>query len=63
MEAKRYLKEKQVAELTGRALSTLRNERALRRGIPYSKIGKSIFYCYDDVIAFMDRHRIETQAA
>ena len=34
---KPYLNEKEVAVLTGRALSTLRNERHLRNGFPYLK--------------------------
>jgi hypothetical protein len=33
----RNLNEIQVAEITGRALSTLRNERARNDGIPYLK--------------------------
>jgi len=50
-----YLNEKQVAEITGFALSTLRNNRFLQRGIPYVKVGKSVRYKLGDVIEFMDR--------
>ncbi len=53
--APQYLTEKQVAEITGFALSTLRNNRFLQRGIPYVKVGKSVRYKLGDVIAFMDR--------
>ncbi len=56
----KYITEKEVAEITGRALSTLRNERFLGKGIPYSKIGKSVRYKYEDVIEFMEARRIET---
>ena len=57
-----YLNEKQVSKMTGFALSTLRNSRFNRSGIPYLKIGKkSVRYRYDDIINFMDRYRIETQ--
>ena len=59
LEAK-YLNEVQVAEITGRALSTLRNERFCRRGIPYVKIGRSVRYSLEDVIRYMDSHKIET---
>jgi hypothetical protein len=65
MEAKvtaRYLKEVQVAEITGRALSTLRNERARGIGIPYIKIGRSVRYDLTDVIHFMDAHKIISQS-
>ena len=57
---KEYITEKEVAEITGRALSTLRNERFLGKGIPYIKIGKSVRYKYDEVINFMESRRIET---
>jgi len=56
-----YLTEKQVSEITGRALSTLRNERSKGRGIPYIKVGRSVRYNLEDVIGFMEHHRIETQ--
>ena len=57
----KYLNEKQVSEMTGRALSTLRNERFLGKGMPYIKIGKSIRYKLGDIITFMEAGRIETQ--
>ena len=57
---KRYLKETEVAEITGRALSTLRNDRSCRRGIPYIKIGRSVRYNNQDVIGFMEAHKVQT---
>ena len=56
----KYITEKEVSEITGRALSTLRNERFLGKGIPYFKIGKSVRYRLDDVIEFMESKRVET---
>ncbi len=56
----KYISEKEVSEITSRALSTLRNERFLGKGIPYSKIGKSVRYRLDDVIEYMEARRIET---
>jgi predicted DNA-binding transcriptional regulator AlpA len=56
---KPYLTEKEVAAITGRALSTLRNERFMRRGLPYYKVGgRSIRYKIEDVIAYMESRRI-----
>ena len=56
---KPYLTEKEVAELTGRALSSLRNDRFLRRGWPYLKIGKrAIRYRSQDIIQEMEKTRI-----
>jgi predicted DNA-binding transcriptional regulator AlpA len=56
---KPYLNEKEVSAITGRAISTLRNERFLRRGLPYLKIGgRSIRYRSQDVIAYMESRLI-----
>ncbi|MBP9014279.1 MAG: helix-turn-helix domain-containing protein [Smithella sp.] len=56
---KPYLNELEVAALTGRAVSTLRNERFTRKGLPYLKIGgRSVRYKTEDVIAFMESRRI-----
>ena len=52
---KPYLNEQEVAAITGRALSTLRNDRFLRRGLPYLKVSKrSIRYRTPDVMNFME---------
>ena len=51
---KPFLNEFEVAAITGRAVSTLRNDRHLRRGLPYLKISKrSIRYRTPDVMNFM----------
>jgi len=56
---KPFLNEKETAELTGRAISTLRNERHLQRGIPYLKVSRrTIRYKLDDVLLFMQGRRI-----
>ena len=61
---KKYLNEKEVAAITGRAVSTLRNERFMRKGIPYLKISsKSIRYLNSDVIKFMEGRRISFDEA
>ncbi len=63
MGERKYIDEKQVAALTGLALSTLRNDRSTQRRIPYIKVGRSVRYSLDDVIAFMERHKIQGQQA
>ena len=59
---KPYLNEKEVSEITGRALSTLRNDRFKRNrgGIPYYKTnsGRSIRYKISDVITWVEGRRI-----
>lgn len=58
-----YLNEKEVAALTGRSVHTLRNERHLRRGIPYYKVSKrTIRYRPQDVSGFMEARRITFDA-
>jgi hypothetical protein len=56
----KYLTEVQVAEIMSRALSTLRNDRFNRRGLPYIKVGRSVRYSLNDVIQFMESRRIKT---
>jgi hypothetical protein len=60
MNTPKYIDEQEVAKITGRALSTLRNERFNRCGIPYYKIGRSVRYSLQDVIDFMEAHRVQT---
>jgi len=56
---KPFLREEEVAAVTGFAVSTLRNERFLRRGFPYLKIGKrSVRYKTADILAGMEANRI-----
>ena len=57
----RYLTEKEVSDLTGRSVQTLRNDRCLGRGFPYSKMGRSVRYRLTDILADMERTRIETE--
>mgnify|MGYP001393534886 CR=1 FL=1 len=56
---KPYLNEKEVAVITGRALSTIRTDRHMRRGIPYLKItAKSVRYKTQDVLSYMESRRV-----
>mgnify|MGYP001484377447 CR=1 len=57
-----YLSEKQVSESTGIALSTLRNHRFLKKGIPYSRYGRKILYSQEDVLAYLKDHRVKTES-
>ena len=56
----KYLSEKEVAQIIGCTLSTLRNHRHLGRGLPYVKNGRSVRYNHDDVIGFMEGRKIQT---
>lgn len=62
MEAQKILNEVEVSKLIGLALPTLRNWRHLRRGPPYIKMGKSVRYYQDDVLAYAAKKRIDPEA-
>jgi excisionase family DNA binding protein len=57
----RYITEKQVAQLTGLALSTIRHHRFERRGIPFVKVGRAVRYSIDDVLRFMEGNKVQTE--
>jgi hypothetical protein len=57
----RYLTPKETSELTGINPATLANQRSARRGIPFIKVGRSIRYRMNDILAFMDEHRIDPE--
>jgi phage terminase Nu1 subunit (DNA packaging protein) len=61
MTEQKWVTEKKVSEITGRALPTLRNDRCKGKGIRYSKIGRSVRYLMADVIQFMESRRVETE--
>jgi predicted DNA-binding transcriptional regulator AlpA len=61
---KRYLTEREVSELTGLAVPTLRNWRHLGRGPVYHKVplgGRAVRYFLEDVLAFMGEGRIQRE--
>ena len=59
----RLMTDAEVAEVTGRAVQTMRNDRHNRRGLPYIKIGRSIRYAPADVAAEILASRIDPKAA
>jgi len=58
----RWVNEKRVVEITGIALQTLRNQRFKGTGFPHYKIGRSVRYRLNDIIAFMEQRRVEPHA-
>jgi hypothetical protein len=56
----RWIDEREVSEIIGVAVQTLRNWRFQRIGIPYSKVGKGrmVRYRLDEVIQFMEERKI-----
>jgi excisionase family DNA binding protein len=62
MTHERFITEKEVAELTGLSVGTLRKHRQEMRGIRYAKVGKSVRYAYSDVIGYMSSKMITPKA-
>jgi hypothetical protein len=60
-EKKQWLNEVDVSGITKMALSTLRNHRFQKRGIPYVKFGRSVRYSFSDVLEYMEGHKIHTE--
>ena len=54
----KYVGEKEVSRITGRALQTLRNDRFNGRGIPYTKFSRSVRYSLEDIVKFMEARKI-----
>ncbi len=54
----KWICEKTVAAITGLSTSTLQKDRHHHRGIAYSKVGRSVRYAYDDVVAYMHAKKI-----
>lgn len=54
----KYLTAEQVAEITGISVATLSSYRLNRTGMPYIKTDRSIRYGFDDVIKWMEDHKI-----
>ena len=55
-----WLHESDVAAMTGMSVHTLRAHRQHGAGIRYAKIGRSVRYALNDVVLFMEQHRVST---
>lgn len=63
MQQPKYLNEREVSEITGFAVQTLRNHRFQSVGIPYLVVGKrAIRYRPQDIEKFMEKTRIDPES-
>lgn len=60
LEKLRLLNEKQVAELTEVSVGKLRNDRNLKRGLPFVRVGGAVRYKVEDVRTYVEHNRVET---
>ena len=52
---------KQLSPLVDKSEDALANDRHFRRGMPFTRIEKRVYYLRDDVIAYLTANRIETR--
>ncbi len=57
MMEERFLKEKEVSELTGISITALRNWRARKKGFAFCKIGKSVRYPLKDLLSCFEENK------
>jgi len=55
------MNEKQVSELLGVSVQTLRNWRHLRKGPDYIKMGRAVRYHMDDLQTYIDEKRVNLE--
>jgi hypothetical protein len=53
--------EYEAAKILRKSVQTLRNDRHLRKGPPYIKLGRSVRYLIDDLLDYMEAHRIDPE--
>lgn len=51
---------KKVSELTGYSVSALANMRVKKEGFPFYKFGKKVFYKESEVLAEIEKFRVDT---
>lgn len=59
----KLLTEKEASQFLGRAVQTLRNDRHMRKGCPYIKIGRSVRYLLLDIDEYLAKHRIDPEGS
>lgn len=57
----KYLKEKELAEITRQSVFTLRQNRLKNVGIPFIKIGRSVVYDEADINLYFEANRVNTR--
>jgi len=62
LKKKTYLTEEEASALSRKAVQTLRNDRHMRRGFPYLKMGRKILYRTTDIISGIEAGRIDPNA-
>jgi hypothetical protein len=54
----KFITEKEVSNLWGRAVQTLRNDRAQNKGLPFYRFGRQVRYELNEILSIMVAHRV-----
>lgn len=54
---------RQLADFLGTTEASLAQDRYLRRGVPYTRVGRRIRYLREDVLKYLQANRINGDAA
>jgi len=54
---------KQLGALLDKSEDALANDRYLKRGVPFTRVGTRVYYLSADVIAHLTANRVETDRA
>jgi hypothetical protein len=60
---RKALKPEEAAEMMGKPVGTLNNWRYRNYGPAYVKVGHSVRYFEDDLVAFLEANRVEPREA
>ena len=52
-----------AAKFLKKSVQTLRNDRCSRKGPAYLKLGRSVRYKVADLLEYLEKHRIDPEAA
>ena len=58
MDAKQYVDTTAAAKLVHKTPESLRNDRHLKRGLNYYKLGKKVFYAVEDIYTFIEKSKV-----
>jgi hypothetical protein len=52
---------KDAAKMLGKSAGTLANDRLYGRGLPYIKAGGRILYDTNDIVQYLEKHKIDPE--
>jgi hypothetical protein len=58
-----FMSPPQLAPVVHKTVSSLAQDRYLRRGIPYTRSGRKILYARQDVVAYLTARRTDPEEA